>query len=51
MWKVVTFAALVGASSGGWAASSDYLLQIKGVAAQDGYIFLDAQAVDLDGDG
>ena len=51
MWKVVTFAALVGASSSGLAASSDYLLQIKGVAAQDGYIFLDAQAGDLDGDG
>ena len=51
MWKVATFAALVGASSSGLAASSDYLLQIRGVAAQDGYIFLDAQAGDLDGDG
>lgn len=51
MRKVITFTALIGASSAALAASSDYLLQIKGVSAQDGYIFLDTQAGDLDGDG
>jgi len=40
------------ASSAATAASSDYYLQIKGAAAQDGYLFLDVgSAGDLDGDG
>jgi len=44
-------AVLACVSSAAAAASADYYLQIKGVAMQDGHLFLDASGGDLDGDG
>jgi hypothetical protein len=48
----LTIAALACLGSAASAASADYYLQIKGVAAEGGYTFLDVLSTgDLDGDG
>ncbi len=49
---IIAVFACLGSAAAAAAASADYYLQIKGVAAEGGYTFLDVVSTgDLDGDG